>query len=208
MDIKHPYPSPFWDQRYAEPGFVYGREPNRFLASQLAALSPGHLLLPGEGEGRNAIWAARQGWQVTAFDQSPVAQAKALDWAREEGLTIRYDVDDVRTFDLQAAAPTHIGLIYCHLPVPLRQDFHRRIVQALPPGGMVVLEAFHPRQILNGMTSGGPKELDMLMSRETLEAEFAGLDIVYLAEAVQYLSEGAFHSGRAETVSMLARKPL
>ena len=71
----------FWDQRYSEPGFAYGLDPNAFFVEVLDSLTPGRLLLPGEGEGRNAIYAAGNGWKVSAYDQSIVARDKALEWA-------------------------------------------------------------------------------------------------------------------------------
>ncbi len=126
-----------WNERYNTEEYVYGRDPNVFFARSLGPLSPGKLLLPGEGEGRNAAYAASLGWEVEAFDQSSVGAEKAERLAREMGVHISYTVSGLEEFPFEAGVYDAIALIYFHAPAPVRQVLHRQVVDALKPGGTV-----------------------------------------------------------------------
>ena len=89
----------FWDERYSSEEYIYGKEPNEFFAEQIRRLGPGMILLPAEGEGRNAVYAAQIGWKVHAFDSSSVGAAKALDLAAEKNVNILYAISDIETFE-------------------------------------------------------------------------------------------------------------
>ena len=197
----------FWDERYAEPGFAYGREPNRFLRRRLAAMRPGRLLLPGEGEGRNAVWAAGQGWQVTALDQSAVAVEKIRRLARERGVEV-----DVRQVDLTAGVPDDldgfdaIALIFVHLDPEVRTRVHRELARRLKPGGVLLLEAFAPAQL--GRESGGPPRRELLVDVGDLTGDLAGvLSLRAIEELEVELDEGRYHRGSAQVVRLLASSP-
>ena len=138
----------FWNQRYATHETVYGKAPNLYFKSILDSLTPGSLLMPAEGEGRNAVYAASLGWKVEAFDYSSVAQEKALQLAEANDVTIKYDVLELNEFkaNKQYAA---IGLIYVHLPTKERFVFHQKMIDALLPGGVLIIEAFSKTQINN-----------------------------------------------------------
>jgi SAM-dependent methyltransferase len=199
-------PTSFWDQRFALEGFAYGTEPNRFLVEQLGRLEPGRLLLPGEGEGRNAVWAASYGWQVTAVDASTVGRSKALALAAEHGVELDYRLqdlcenleDDLRSFDV-------IALVFVHLPDARRRGFHAELGRRLRPGGTLVLEGFAKDQL--GRTSGGPKDLDLLFAPDDLRTDFAGLDITELGQHEVELAEGRYHNGQAAVIRVVARRP-
>jgi SAM-dependent methyltransferase len=197
----------FWDERYAEPGFAYGREPNRFLRRRLAAMQPGRLLLPGEGEGRNAVWAAEQGWQVTALDQSEVAVEKIRRHARERSVEV-----DARRVDLAAGVPDDldgfdaIALIYVHLDPEIRTRVHRELARRLTPGGVLLVEAFAPDQL--GRPSGGPPRRELLVNADDLTADLAGVVSLRAVEELEVtLDEGRYHRGLASVVRLVARAP-
>ncbi len=187
-----------WDQRYDTDEFVYGREPNAFFADSLELLSHGKILLPGEGEGRNAIYAAGKGWEVDAFDQSSVGAEKARAFAREKGVEINFQVKEVEAFHFKKDFYDSVGLIYFHVPPPVRKILHQGVAESLKPGGMVILEAFHTSQL--GNSSGGPQSLEMLLDREILLDEFSTLDIEFLEESELILDEGQFHGGAAKLI--------
>lgn len=193
-----------WDTRYASEEFVYGKEANAYFASQIALLDPGKLLLPGEGEGRNAVHAASTGWMVEAFDQSRVAAKKALAYAAEKGLRLEYRVSGIEEFAFQADTYDAAGLIYVHAPPPLRKLLHSQVVESLKPGGRVILEAFHVSQL--GNNTGGPGIPELLFTEEIIRSDFAGLEPISLEQERVFLEEGAFHRGEAEVIRFVGRK--
>jgi len=187
-----------WNQRYNTEEYVYGRDPNVFFARSLGPLPPGKILLPGEGEGRNAAYAASLGWEVDAFDQSSAGAEKAERLAREMGVKIKYSVSGLHDFLFEAGIYDAIALIYFHAPAPVRQLLHHRVLEALKPGGMVILEAFHTTQL--GRDSGGPQALELLFNKEMLLEDFERLELEMIEETEIDLNEGLFHSGPANVV--------
>ncbi|MDE3126020.1 MAG: class I SAM-dependent methyltransferase [Bacteroidota bacterium] len=193
----------FWDKRYAEHESVYGFEPNQFLKSFIDNNKPGTILLPAEGEGRNAIYAAQQGWTVNAFDYSVVAKEKALQRAKKLGVKIQYEVQDIGNF-IPNKQYDAVALIYVHLPEPLRKSFHAKVVEAIKPGGYLVIEAFSKEQILH--KSGGPTDPNLLYDAPSLCADFQLLHIISCGQKQIMLSEGKFHSGEADVLRLIAQK--
>ena len=198
-------PGAFWNARFAAEPTVYGEGPNVFFAQQLARLAPGRILLPGDGEGRNAVHAATQGWSVRSFDASSVGVDKALAMAKRQGVTIEAEVGDAHDW-APGESFDAIGLCYLHTPPALREAFHPRVVDWLKPGGTLIVEGFGPGQL--AFTSGGPKALDMLFTTAMLEADFAGLEVELSVTEEVVLDEGPYHQGRAEVTRLVARKPL
>lgn len=193
-----------WDKRYATEEFVYGKEANAFFASQLELLLPGILLLPGEGEGRNAVHAASLGWKVEAFDQSRVAAEKALAYAAEKDVQLDYRVSGIEDYVFQPDFYDAVGLIYFHAPPPARSLLHRQVFKALKPGGSLILEAFHISQL--GKNTGGPGIPDLLFTEDSIRSDFAGLDILSLEQVSVKLEEGTFHRGEAEVIRFTGKK--
>jgi len=194
----------FWNDRYAGEEFVYGIEPNEFFKSELSNLQPGKLLLPCEGEGRNAIFAARQKWTVDAFDQSEKGKEKCLALADQYKVTVNYTIADALEIQLEENKYDMISLIFAHFPSTIRKQFHQKCIKALKPGGLLLLEAFNPLQLNN--QSGGPKDADMLYTIPLLKGDFQDMDIKYLKELEVNLSEGKHHSGKADVIRLLATK--
>lgn len=194
----------FWDTRYNTKDFVYGKQANVFFASELDKMTPGSLLLPGEGEGRNAVHAASSGWLVDAFDQSQVAADKALAYAAEKGVSLNYRVSGIEGFFFKPDYYDAIGLIFFHTSPADRDILHRQVARALKPGGSVILEAFHTSQL--GNTSGGPGSQELLFSEEIIRSDFAGLEVKVLEHLSVTLEEGSFHQGEAELIRFVGRK--
>ena len=195
----------FWDARYAGETYAYGTAPNAYFRQRLDALPPGRLLLLAEGEGRNAVYAAQRGWQVTAVDFSDEGRSKALRWAGAQGVRLDYQVADLTA--LGWLRPGHydaVGLIYAHLTPPARQAVHAAAAASLAPGGHLIVEAFSPRQL--GLLSGGPRTAEMLYEPATLADDFAGLSILENHALGVVLHEGSFHAGPANVVRLLATR--
>ena len=129
----------FWDTRYDTDDFVYGKQANVFFASELEKMAPGTLLLPGEGEGRNAVHAASSGWLVEAFDQSRVAVDKALAYAAEKGVSLDYRVSGIEGFFFKPDYYDVIALIFFHTNPEDRELLNSQVARELKPGGSVFL---------------------------------------------------------------------
>ncbi len=195
----------FWDERYRDDEFVYGTEPNVYFKEVIDTLYPAKLLLPGEGEGRNAVYAARKGWKVDCFDISQEAKKKSMQLAEDYNVSIAYEVEDIHSYPWGDEIYDAVGLIYIHNPPDIRKLLHYRSVQSLKPGGMLILEAFHKDQM--DYDSGGPRNEAMLYDLEEMERDFNGLQILESKREEIYLSEGRYHKGNAVVVRIKARKP-
>lgn len=191
-----------WDQRYNVEEYVYGEEPNEFLKAKLDQLTPGRLLLPAEGEGRNAVYAARQGWKVTAFDNSVVGMEKAKKLAEKHQVYFHYLLSSYDDVELEEASFDVIALIYAHSPE--RKAIHRKMLRYLKQGGLVLLEGFSKEQLDYG--TGGPNRADMLFSNEELQSDFTGLSEMEVRTEVINLDEGEFHQGKASVVRFIGKK--
>jgi ubiquinone/menaquinone biosynthesis C-methylase UbiE len=193
-----------WDERYGRPEYIYGKNPNLWFRIFIDAHKPGRILLPGEGEGRNGVYAAVHGWTVDAVDQSANAREKALKLAAESGAEIRYSLGDLQEMKVPEGSYDAIGLIFIHKTPAQRELFYPKLIRGLKPGGFIVLEAFAKKQIHN--TSGGPQDAELLFSAEELRHDFRDLEITELYELEQVLTEGLLHQGKADTVRMTACK--
>jgi len=191
-----------WDSRFSSDHFFYGTEPNIFFAEFIkTSKKPGKILLPAEGEGRNAVFAANSGWEVDAFDSSSVARRKALDFASRENVSINYNLLDINNFVPVPNKYDLIALVFVHLPEIVRIPFHQKLVTSLKTGGTLLIEAFAKEQIHNN--TGGPKDIDMLFSTDILQQDFAKLTIKKLSREKVFLDEG-HHYGQSEVVRMIA----
>ena len=196
-----------WDDRYSAPGYAYGVEPNDFLAASRERLPDnGKVLCLAEGEGRNAVWLARQGFAVSAVDSSSVGLGKAQELAHRHAVEITTIHADLADFIIEPAAWDAIVSIFCHLPPPLRRDVHARCVAGLRLGGVLLLEAYTPRQL--EFKTGGPPVVDMMMDSASLTEELQGLEFLHLQEITRDIHEGEFHHGTGAVVQMIARRPL
>ena len=194
-----------WDERYSEPDYVYGTEPNSYLVSVIDRIPRGKVLCLCEGEGRNGVYLAEQGCEVTAVDASKVGLTKARKLAAERGIEIRTVVSDLAHFRIQPAAWDAIVSIFCHVPPETRAPLHRQCVEGLKPGGVLVLEAYTPRQIPK--KTGGPPSAELTMHLEALRRELTGLEFIHAVEMDREVLEGKYHTGEGAVVQVLARNP-
>jgi 2-polyprenyl-3-methyl-5-hydroxy-6-metoxy-1,4-benzoquinol methylase len=187
-----------WNERIAAHDLAFGALPNHYFKSVIDQLSPGKMLVPGAGEGRDSVYAAKLGWDVLAFDLSHVGQQKALAWAARESVSLRYEILDAAQFNFGSETFDLVAMVYFHLPPELRRWFFGHLHQTLNPGGRVVIEAFNPRQI--PYTSGGPKQPEMLMTRAILREELLHIEPEENLELLTTLDEGPLHQGPAEVI--------
>ena len=194
----------FWNERYSVEEYVYGKEPNTFFSTRLKELKPGKLLLPGEGEGRNAVFATSEGWQAHAFDVSEAGQLKAHKLAAELGVYIQYTLSPYLQFDNQGELYDVIGLFFTHQPAEMRAAFHERLLTMLAPGGILLMEMFHKDQVHRN--TGGPGNVDFLMNEQEVREDFGSLEVLELNELVRSLDEGPFHQGDAAVIQFAGKK--
>jgi 2-polyprenyl-3-methyl-5-hydroxy-6-metoxy-1,4-benzoquinol methylase len=195
-----------WNERYAGEEYHFGTEPNAFLVSQRARLTPGLTCLAvADGEGRNGVWLAEQGLQVLSVDSSPVAQAKAKKLAQQRGVSMQFEQVDLMQWDWDADKFDVVAAIFIQFADPaLRERLFARIVESLKPGGVLVLQGYTPKQL--EYRTGGPPYVSHLYTPELLRAAFAALEIVELEQYEDVLSEGTGHSGRSALIGMVARR--
>ena len=195
-----------WDQRYGEPGFAYGTQANDFLIEQADRISEGgRVLCLAEGEGRNAVYLAGRGYQVTGVDASAVGMTKARALAAERGVSIDTVTANLDGFNIEPGYWDGIVSIFCHVPPTVRRTLHRQVVAGLKPGGVLILEAYTPAQIALG--TGGPPVPEMTMTLASLQEELVGLEFEIGREREREVVEGKYHTGRGAVVQLLARKP-
>ena len=195
----------FWDERYGTTDFHYGTEPNDFLREHCSQVPRrGDVLCLGEGEGRNAVFLARQGFHPLAIDQSAVGLEKAGRLAAASGVSIDARVADLADYRIEPDRWDGIVSIWCHLPSTLRAAVHRQVVAGLKVGGAFLLEAYTPGQLRHG--TGGPKDVDLLPTLATLRRELAPLDLVHAVELEREIHEGSGHAGPSAVVQFVARR--
>ena len=194
----------FWNNRYATGEYIFGREPNVFFKSVIDTLSPGKIFIPGAGEGRDAVYAAIKGWDVYCIDLSNVGRDKALKLANEKNVSISYEVKDIIDVDFAENHFDAIAGIFFHLPTNIRTVFHQNAGKWLKQGGQYFTEVYHPLQLNN--TSGGPKEIDMLVTSQFLTSELKDLEIIKNSEEETILAEGIRHVGKANVVRFIGKK--
>lgn len=194
-----------WNERYSPDGYAYGKSPNVFYSTRLEDIDPGRILLPGEGEGRNAVYAASIGWKVDAFDQSSSGKIKALSLASEKDVEINYMVCNLEDYHFKHDYYDAVGLIYFHPDPSLRALLHKNVYETLKPGGSLILEAFHKDQL--NRNSGGPRSLDLLFDEEMLLSDFRSFEFRLFEKKKILLNEGRFHHGEASVIRLHGIKP-
>jgi len=194
----------FWNEKFANAEYAYGTEPNEFLAASVAKLKPGAALSLAEGEGRNAVWLAQQGFTVSSIEQSEKGVAKTLRLALQRGVIVTAERGELETFHIQPNSWDLIVSIYAHTPQELRRKLHRQVVAGLKPGGVFVLEAYTPAQIPNN--TGGPKDASLMPTAELLRSELNGLVFDHIAEVERDVVEGSLHTGTAHVVQVVAHR--
>ena len=198
-----------WNDRYSKEEFAYGEVPNNYLKEQIEKLSAGKILFPAEGEGRNAVFAARLGWTVSAFDISDEGKNKAIRFAEVNNVTIDYQVGELESLNYQSEQFDAIALIYAHFPAAIKSSIHKTLDQYLRKGGIIIFEAFskkHLEYLAKNDKVGGPKDIESLFSIAEIQYDFFNYEIIELAEKEIELNEGIFHNGTGSVIRFVGRK--
>ena len=194
-----------WDERYSISEFYYGTEPNDFLKEHASKIKKGgKVLCLAEGEGRNAVYLAKLGYEVTAVDQSSVGLKKLNELARENGVTVITVVADLADYSIVPGNWDAVVSIWCHVPPVLRKKLHASVVKGLKSGGLMILEAYEPRQL--EFKTGGPPVAELMMKVVDLRNELSGLDFLIAHEIERDVQEGKGHFGLSAVTQVLARK--
>ncbi len=194
----------FWDNKFSSKEYIYGEKPNMFFKEEIEKLNPGTLLLPAEGEGRNAVFACQLGWKVLAFDNSFNAKEKAENLARKNNVTFEYQQKTFYEFDYKHNFFDCIGLIFTHVNADYRRTLHKKLLKYVKPGGSIILEGFSKKQL--NYNSGGPKNIEMLFSAEDLKKDFKSLSKLKIEEVEISLHEGNHHRGIASVINLVGIK--
>lgn len=194
----------FWNEKYNNSEYIYGKEPNVFFKSVIDELASGRILLPGEGEGRNAVYAASRGWHVDAYDSSIIAQEKALKLANEKNVKINYIVEDFVNNNLRNDNYNLAGLFFLHLNKRERRKVSVKIWENLRIGGKLIMEVFSKDQI--NYNSGGPKDLEILYSIDDIKEDFPCFKIDKLEQIEYHIKEGKNHLGLANVIRFIGTK--
>ncbi len=192
-----------WNERYSEAGYVYGTEPNAFLAEH-AHLLHGPVLSVAEGEGRNGVYLASLGLEVHGVDGSHVGLSKARALARSRNVEIRTQVADLAEYEPEPDHYRSVVSISAHLPSAIRHRLYPLLEQCLKAGGILLLEAYSETQL--GRNTGGPRDADMLMTPAKIRAEFPQLEPRLLREVEREVLEGRAHTGMASVVQFIGVK--
>lgn len=201
--------SDFWNERYSNSEYVYGEEPNVYLKKILEKLTVGHILFVGEGEGRNAVYAAKLGWEVSAFDISLEGKKKAKQLARKNHVRIDYQVGELHEMDYKKEQFDVIALIFTHFPHETRSKTHKTLSNFLCQDGTIILEAFSKSQISHQAKNekgGGPKDINMLYTLNDIKSDFENFEIIELVETEIYLTEGLHHNGLSSVIRFIGKK--
>lgn len=193
-----------WDKRYGTEEYAYGKAPNNFLEENFHVIPKGKVLSLAEGEGRNAVFLAKQGYSVTAVDGSQVGLRKAQKLAEENGGAIELVHADLVDFDIGENRWDGIVSIFCPLPSALRKELHKKVVVGLKPNGVFLVEAYTPDQLKHG--TGGGNSADTMTTKESLLLELEGLKFIHLIELERNVVEGIYHKGLGAVVQAIASK--
>lgn len=196
----------FWNERFGHNEYAYGKQPNQFFRDELLLRKPGTILLPGEGEGRNAVFAAEQGWNVDAIDWSESGRQKALRLAAERGVAINYQVAQFEASLVRPGKYDACGVVFFHLEPGLMREAFSAMIRGLRAGGVLIAELYEKKQLAFG--TGGPRSEDLLYTsnqiRTWVEGEAAS--ILTLEEREVELQEGAYHSGPSAVLRLVAQR--
>lgn len=196
-----------WETRFSNAEFVFGTEPNAFLAGCCDLLPPkGRALAIADGEGRNGVFLAQRGLSVLSVDYAPSAQRKAQQLAKARGVTIETQQVDLFTWAWPNDIDVVVGIFFQFAEPEQRTLLFERIRNALKPGGLLLIEGYRPEQI--GYGTGGPTQPEKLYTRALLEQAFGDFDRLSIREYDRVIEEGTGHSGMSALIDLVGWKPL
>jgi cyclopropane fatty-acyl-phospholipid synthase-like methyltransferase len=194
-----------WDERYGVDGYVYGKGPNLFLKQNFKVIPKGNVLCVADGEGRNSVWLAKNGYNITSIDFSPKAVEKTNRLAQENNVSIKTICNDLLSYNIGENKYDGIVSIFSHFKLEDTKSLHQKYYNALKPGGVFLLEAFAKEQLQ--LNTGGPKNIELLYNIEDIRHSFPNGKIELLKKDIVYLHEGDLHNGKAVVVRAIVRKP-
>ncbi|HXX85967.1 MAG TPA: class I SAM-dependent methyltransferase [Casimicrobiaceae bacterium] len=197
-----------WIARFARDDFLFGEEPNAFLRREAHRLPKGgSVLCVADGEGRNSVWLAEQGFKVTAFEFAPNAVDKARRLASRRNVAVDHRVCDIYAWPWSAAQYDAVAAIFIQfLPPERRGAAFDGMRQAVNPGGLLLLEGYRPEQV--DYRTGGPPRREHMYTRDWLEREFSDWKILLLESYDAVIREGDAHNGMSALVDLVAEKPV
>ena len=200
-------PRETWDGRFSTDGYIFGTEPNAWLAAHANLLQPGmRVLAVADGEGRNSVWMAKRGLTVDAFDISPVGVAKAEKLAQQSGVQVNYQIAGIEDFAWKVGEYDAVVAIFIQFADPdTRAALFRRMKSALKPDGLLLLQGYTPKQL--EYKTGGPPNVDHLYTEDMMQEAFGDMDISELRSYEDVLNEGTQHRGQSALIGVVARKP-
>jgi len=196
-----------WNERYSGDGYVFGTEPAAFLAAQVDLLQAGQRALAvADGEGRNGVFLAQQGMNVTAIDASEVGIAKARSLAADASVSIDHQLVDVLSYDWEPEAFDLVVAIFIQFAGPNdRPSIFDGMKQTLRPGGRILLHGYRPEQLANG--TGGPPVAENMYTDDLLRDAFGDFTIERLESYDAVIEEGTGHVGMSALIDLVAVKP-
>ena len=200
-------PRETWDARFSSDEYIFGTEPNVWLAQHADLFKPGmRVLAVADGEGRNSVWMAQQGLQVDAFDISPVGIEKAKKLAQQQGVQVNFSIHGVDDYPWTTGDYDAVVAIFIQFADPdTRATLFKRMKSALKPDGVILLQGYTPKQL--DYKTGGPPNLSHLYTEELLQDAFGDLDVLELTSYEQVLTEGTQHHGLSALIGLVARRP-
>ncbi|MGD8780087.1 MAG: class I SAM-dependent methyltransferase [Ignavibacteria bacterium] len=193
-----------WDERYGGEEYIYGTTPNDFLKSNLEILPKGKVLCLADGEGRNSVFLAKNGFDVTSVDYSKKGIEKAKKLADKNNVEIEFIHKDLLHFEIEESYWNGIISIFCHLPPDIRKVTHQRSKNGLQKEGIFLLEAYSKEQL--AYKTGGPKNEEMLYSKDVIEEDFSGLQIIMSKKIERNINESDIHNGLSSVIQFIAKK--
>ena len=196
-----------WNARFEGQDYAYGTAPADFVAARMAGLDArARVLTIAEGEGRNAVWLARQGYRVTAVEPTDNGRLKALALAAQHGVALDWQARDLQDYDWpEGTFDAALGCFFQFAAPDFRNQILAGLGRALRAGGMLFLHGFSTRQLANA--SGGPRAEEQLWTVERILSEFPGWPVLRASDYDATLAEGPGHAGRAALVDVIVRKP-
>ncbi len=196
-----------WNDRYAKPGYLFGTEPAQYLQDHEAYLKQGFTALAvADGEGRNSVYMAGQGVQVTAMDSADVAVEKARALAEAAGVAVDFNIADIAKWDWGAKSyDLVVGMFIQFVGPEGRAAQFEGMKQAITPGGHILLHGYTPKQLEFG--TGGPPFVENLYTEDMLREAFSDFEIVELRAYEREIDEGVGHSGMSALIDLVARRP-
>jgi cyclopropane fatty-acyl-phospholipid synthase-like methyltransferase len=200
-------PRETWDARFSSDEYIFGTEPNVWLAQHADLFKPGmRVLAVADGEGRNSVWMAKLGLQVDAFDISPVGIEKAKRLAQQQGVDVNFSIHGIEDYPWTTGDYDAVVAIFIQFADPdTRAALFKRMKSALKPDGVVILQGYTPKQL--DYKTGGPPNLSHLYTEDLLQEAFGDLNISELRAYEDVLTEGTQHHGQSALIGLVARRP-